>query len=151
MNPPLRDAGDREALVEALLDGTIDMIATDHAPHAAEEKSRGLEKSAFGVVGLETAFPVLYTELVKPGILTLEGLVALLCWNPRERFGIALGEDWSVWDLDASFTVDPADFLSKGRSTPFEGRKLSGVCVRTVCGGNTVWEDRSERRPGAAE
>ncbi|MGX8699408.1 MAG: dihydroorotase, partial [bacterium] len=140
MNPPLRAPADREALLEGIADGTIDMIATDHAPHSAEEKSRGLEKSAFGIVGIETAFPLLYTKLVKPGFLSLEKLLALLVTNPRERFHIPLGEeDYSVWDLNADFTVDPARFLSMGKATPFEGWKLTGVNLFTVCGGNIVY------------
>ncbi len=141
MNPPLRSAADREALVEGLLDGTVDMIATDHAPHSAEEKGRGLEKSAFGVVGLETAFPVLYTHLVRPGILSLEALIHRMALAPRERFGIPLGEDYTVWELDAPYTVDPAAFASLGRATPFAGDTLYGRCVRTVCDGNLVYED----------
>ena len=141
MNPPLRGKEDREALVQGILDGTIDMIATDHAPHSAEEKSRGLEKSAFGVVGLETAFPVLYTYLVKPGIVTLDRLVELLCVNPRKRFGLSLGEDYSVWDLNAEYTIDPAQFLSKGRATPFAGWNVNGKCMATVCGGKVVYRE----------
>ena len=140
MNPPLRDKSDREALVEGILDGTIDMIATDHAPHSAEEKSRGLEKSAFGIVGLETAFPVLYTKLVKPGILTLDHLIRLMAINPRERFGIPMGDDWSAWDLTKEITVDPAEFLSAGRATPFEGEKLYGENLLTVCNGKIVYQ-----------
>jgi len=139
MNPPLRDASDREALVAGILDGTIDMIATDHAPHSAEEKSRGLEGSAFGVVGIETAFPILYTYLVKPGILSLDRLVELLCVNPRKRFGLPLGNDYSVWDLEAEYTVDPAEFISMGKATPFEGWKVCGRCMATVCDGKTVY------------
>ena len=139
MNPPLRDASDREALVEGLLDGTIDMIATDHAPHSPEEKSRGLEKSAFGVVGIETAFPILYTYLVKPGILSLERLVELLAVNPRKRFGLPLGSDFSVWDLNASYEIDPKDFLSQGKATPFAGWQVSGKCLATVCGSQIVY------------
>ena len=139
MNPPLRSREDREALVEGILDGTIDMIATDHAPHSAEEKAKGLEKSAFGVVGLETALPVLYTKLVKTGVLTLEKLVELLCINPRKRFGIPIGNDFTVWDLNHEFTVDPNEFLSLGKATPFEGDRLFGRCVRTVCDGKTVY------------
>ena len=139
MNPPLRSAADREALVQGILDGTIDMIATDHAPHSAEEKSRGLEKSAFGVVGIETAFPILYTYLVKPGVLSLERLVELLSINPRKRFGIPMGEEFSVWDLNAEYTIDPAEFLSAGKATPFTGWKVSGRCMATVCGGKTVY------------
>ena len=139
MNPPLRSPEDREALVAGLLDGTIDMIATDHAPHSAEEKSRGLEKSAFGVVGIETAFPICYTYLVKTGILTMDQLIDLLVKNPRERFGIELGEEYSIWDLNAEETIDPADFLSLGKATPFEGWKVSGKCLATVCDGKIVF------------
>ncbi|MDY3225950.1 MAG: dihydroorotase [Candidatus Faecousia sp.] len=140
MNPPLRSPEDREALVQGILDGTIDMIATDHAPHSAEEKAKGLEKSAFGVVGIETAFPILYTHLVKPGILTMERLVQLLCDNPRKRFGLPLGCDYSIWDLDAEYAVDPEQFLSMGRATPFEGWIVSGKCLATVCGGEIVYQ-----------
>ena len=139
MNPPLRGPEDREALLEGLYDGTIDMIATDHAPHSAEEKSRGLQGSAFGVVGLETAFPVLYTRLVKPGLLTLEKLTELLTIQPRKRFGIPMGEEWTLWDLDAEITVDPNDFLSMGRATPFAGDTLFGQCQMTVMDGHTVY------------
>ena len=146
MNPPIREAADREALTEGLLDGTIDMIATDHAPHSAEEKSRGLGGSAFGVVGLETAFPVLYTGLVRPGILSLERLVSLLAVAPRERFGIPLREDdRTEWDLAEEYTVDPAEFLSMGKATPFAGRKVFGRCVRTVHAGRTVYERNEEK------
>ncbi len=141
MNPPLRGAADREALVEGLLDGTVDMIATDHAPHSAEEKGKGLEKSAFGVVGLETAFPVLYTHLVRPGILSLEALIHRMALAPRQRFGIPLGEDYTVWELDTPYIVDPAAFASLGRATPFAGDTLYGRCVRTVCDGKLVYED----------
>ena len=140
MNPPLRSKEDREALVQGLLDGTIDMIATDHAPHSAEEKARGLEKSAFGVVGIETAFPIIYTYLVKPGILPLERAVDLLCANPRKRFGLTLGRDFSVWDLDAESTVDSKDFLSMGKATPFEGWKVSGRCLATIRDGQIVYQ-----------
>ena len=140
MNPPLRSAEDREALVQGILDGTIDMIATDHAPHSAEEKAKGLEKSAFGVVGIETALPILYTYLVKPGILTLDRLVELLVINPRKRFGIALGNEFSVWDLEEEYTVDPADFVSLGKATPFEGWKVNGRCLATVCDGKVVYQ-----------
>ena len=140
MNPPLRGREDREALVQGILDGTIDMIATDHAPHSAEEKSRGLEKSAFGVVGIETAFPILYTYLVKPGILTLERIVELLCVNPRNRFGIPVGSDFSIWDLNAEYAVDPEEFVSMGKATPFTGWKVNGKCVATVCDGRVVYK-----------
>ena len=143
MNPPLRSAEDRKALLEGLLDGTIDMIATDHAPHSAEEKAKGLEKSAFGIVGLETAFPILYTHLVKPGIMTMETLMDRMVYAPRKRFGIPLREDdYSVWDLNAEYTIDPADFASKGKATPFAGWKVFGKCLKTVCGGKTVFENK---------
>ena len=140
MNPPLRSPEDRKALVEGLIDGTIDMIATDHAPHSAEEKSKGLAGSMFGVVGIETAFPVLYTHLVKPGILTMEKLVELLAINPRKRFEIPMGNDFTVWNLNKEFTVDPVDFLSKGKATPFEGWQLQGECELTVCDSNIVYK-----------
>ena len=140
MNPPLRSREDRLALIEGIKDGTIDMIATDHAPHSAEEKARGLEKSAFGIVGLETAFPVLYTELVKKGVITLEKLIELLAVNPRRRFNIPLGDDFTVWDLEAKEAVDPEKFLSMGRATPFTGKEYFGKCLMTVCGGKAVYE-----------
>ncbi len=141
MNPPLRSKEDREALIEGVRDGTIDMIATDHAPHSAEEKSRGLEKSAFGIVGIETAFPILYTKLVKTGVITMDRLLELLTVNPRKRFNIPYSpDDYSVWDLDQEFTVDPEQFLSKGKATPFEGWKLSGVCLMTVKDGKIVYQ-----------
>ena len=139
MNPPLRSAEDREALVRGIQDGTIDMIATDHAPHSAEEKAKGLEKSAFGVVGIETAFPICYTYLVKTGIITMEKLMELLVINPRKRFNIPLGNDFSIWDLEASYTVDPADFLSMGKATPFAGWNVQGKCMATVCDGKIVY------------
>jgi len=140
MNPPLRSAEDRKALVEGICDGTIDMIATDHAPHSEEEKAKGLAGSAFGVVGIETAFPVLYTHLVKPGVITLEKLIELLALNSRKRFDIPLGEDFTVWNLEQEFTVDPEKFISKGKATPFAGWKLNGVCMLTVCGGKIVYK-----------
>ena len=139
MNPPLRSREDREALIEGIVDGTIDMIATDHAPHSAEEKAKGLEKSAFGIVGLETALPVMYTYLVKTGIITLEKLADLMCYNPRERFGIPMGADFSVWALDEKFTVNPDEFFSKGRATPFAGTELYGKIKTTIYGGRIVW------------
>ena len=141
MNPPLRGKEDREALVQGILDGTIDMIATDHAPHSAEEKAKGLEGSAFGIVGLETAFSTLYTHLVKPGILSMEQLVKLLCDNPRKRFGIPMGLDFSLWALDQKYTVNPEEFLSMGRATPFAGTEVYGRCILTVCDGQIVWQE----------
>jgi len=139
MNPPLRAASDRIALVEGVCDGTIDMIATDHAPHSQEEKAKGLAGSAFGIVGIETAFPVLYTHLVKKGIITLEKLIDLLVSNPRKRFHIPLGNDFTIWDLEHEITVEPANFLSKGKATPFAGWKLYGQCMLTVCDGKMVY------------
>ena len=140
MNPPLRSPEDRLALIEGLKDGTIDMIATDHAPHSAEEKSKGLAGSAFGIVGIETAFPILYTHLVMPGIITLERLIALLTEAPRKRFEIQETDSFTVWDLEQTFTVDPEEFLSKGKAQPFTGWKLNGVCMLTVCDGKVVYE-----------
>ncbi len=131
MNPPLRSREDKEALIGGVIDGTVDMIATDHAPHSAEEKSKGLEKSAFGIVGLETAFPVLYTELVKKNVITLDRLVYMMSEAPRKRFGIK-ESGYSVWDLNLEYEIDPGSFLSKGRSTPFEGREVYGKCIGVV-------------------
>lgn len=138
MNPPLRAARDREALIEGILDGTVDMIATDHAPHSQEEKARGLEKSMFGIVGLETAFPALYTHLVRPGILSLDKVLDLMAYAPRARFGIPLGEDYSLWDLERCEAVDPNAFESKGRSTPFAGMPLYGKHLATFFRGKHV-------------
>ena len=140
MNPPLRDKTDREALLQGILDGTIDMIATDHAPHSAEEKAKGLAGSAFGIVGLETAFPVLWTKLVKPGIMSLETLLDRMVYAPRARFNLPLGNDFSVWDLERTFTVDPEDFASKGKATPFQGWQLQGVNLLTVKDGRVVYK-----------
>jgi len=142
MNPPLRAAADREALVEGLMDGTIDMIATDHAPHSAEEKARGLAGSAFGIVGLETAFPVLYTKLVREGIISLEKLIDLMSGAPRRRFGLPVGNDFTVFNLDTVRAVDPDKFLSKGRATPFAGWELYGKCLMTVHDGRVVYSSQ---------
>lgn len=139
MNPPLRDIKDREALIEGILDGTIDMIATDHAPHSEEEKSKGLLGSAFGIVGLETAFPAMYTHFVTTGIISLGRLIELMCINPRKRFKIPLKDSYSVWKLGEKFTVDPISFLSKGRATPFEGMELLGVNYLSVYNGQIVY------------
>ena len=144
MNPPLRDKADRMALLEGIQDGTIDMIATDHAPHSAEEKAKGLPGSAFGIVGLETAFPVLYTELVKKGVIRMEQLLSLLAENPRKRFGIPLGNDFTVWDLNAEYSIDPGDFLSMGKATPFAGRQVNGKCMLTVYHGQIAYQYREE-------
>ena len=144
MNPPLRSREDRDALLEGLTDGTIGMIATDHAPHSAEEKSRGLERSAFGIVGLETAFPLLWSGLVKKGILGLEELVALLTLRPRERFSLPDAGGFSIWDLSDEYTLDPSHFLSRGRATPFAGRRVFGRCLLTVYNGNVIYTAEDE-------
>ena len=139
MNPPLRSREDQKALLEGIQDGTIDMIATDHAPHSAEEKAKGLKDSAFGIVGLETAFPLLYTYLVKENVISLEKLIDLMVTNPRKRFGIVDDDSYSVWDLNEEYVIDPKEFLSKGKATPFAGTKVSGRCFFTVCNGKIVY------------
>ena len=152
MNPPIRAQEDREALLAGILDGTLDMIVTDHAPHSAEEKSRGLEKSLMGVVGLETSFPLLYTYLVKKGVLSLDKLLELMCYAPARRFGLPAGltigqpANFAVWDLESEYTIDPADFLSMGKATPFTGWKVCGDCLMTIANGNIAYrkEDRHE-------
>ncbi len=147
MNPPIRSEEDRLALIEGIKDGTIDMIATDHAPHSDEEKSRGLEKSLMGVVGIETAFAVCYTKLVKTGIITLEKLIELLNTNARYRFGIGseikVGEkaDLTVFDLNQKYVIDPKDFLSMGKASPFTGEEVYGKCKLTLCGGKIAYKD----------
>ena len=149
MNPPLRAREDRDALIEGLLDGTIDMLVTDHAPHSREEKARGLEKSAMGVVGLETSFAASYTALVQTGILPLEKLVDLMHGAPMRRFGcgteLAEGQpaDLTAFDLTKTYTVDPEMFLTMGRATPFAGRALTGVCKLTMIGGEPVWKEET--------
>lgn len=145
MNPPLRSREDKKALIEGIKDGTIDMIATDHAPHSAEEKGRGLEKSLMGVVGLETAFPVLYTELVMKNIITLDRLVELMSFKPKERFEIDTNNDFAVFDISEAYKIDPEDFLSMGRATPFAGREVFGRCLLTVHDEKVVYkaEDRA--------
>ena len=146
MNPPIRSAEDRDALIAGIQDGTIDVVATDHAPHTAEEKSRGLERSAMGVVGLETSFAVIYTKLVKTGIISLEKAIDVLAEAPRQIFGlggkVAEGEaaDIAVFDLNAEWIVEPEKFFSKGHSTPFEGWTLSGECCLTMVDGKIVYE-----------
>ena len=147
MNPPLRSREDQLALLNGILDGTLEVIATDHAPHTDEEKGRGLEKSAMGIVGIETAFPLLYTYLVRRGVLTLEKLVALMADNPRHLFGLepALEEgalaDLVVMDLDAEYEIDPQEFLSKGRATPFAGWKVRGRTMLTLVGGEVAYRN----------
>ena len=144
MNPPLRSAADRDALIEGILDGTIDMIATDHAPHSQEEKAKGLEKSAFGIVGLETAFPIMYTEFVKSGKMTLERLVDLMCNNPRRRFGITSDAGYTVWNVEKEYSVNPDDFATLGRATPFAGRRVFGENLLTVYNGSIVYKSNIE-------
>ncbi len=141
MNPPLRSQEDKEELLKGILDGTIDMIATDHAPHSAEEKSRGLEKSLFGIVGLETAFPLMYTCFVKTGVMTIEHLVKLMAYNPRKRFDLTRGADYTVFEISQPYVITPDDFATKGRSTPFEGYTVYGKCVLTVKDGKIIFED----------
>ena len=145
MNPPLRSAEDRQALIEGLEDGTIDMIATDHAPHSAEEKSKGLDGSSFGIVGIETAFPLLYTYLVKEDIITMDKLLELLVTNPRKRFNIPMGCDFSIWDLRQSYYIEPEEFQSMGKSTPFAGWKVFGRCLATVCDSKLVWLEKVKK------
>lgn len=148
MNPPLRSAADRDALIEGIKDGTIDAIATDHAPHSAEEKSRGLKGSAMGVVGLETAFSVLYTHLVRKGVISLEKLVDLMSTAPRRIFGLegdikeGAAADLTVIDLERSYTIDSNEFVSMGKSTPFEGMEVQGRVILTLKNGKIVWEDK---------
>lgn len=141
MNPPLRSREDREALLEGLSDGTVDMIATDHAPHSAEEKSRGLEKSAMGIVGLETAFPALYTKLVLGGVISLEKLVGLMSLAPARRFGADLTDSYTLMDVENEYKIDPENFVSMGWATPFEGMTVRGKCVMTVLGGEIRYLD----------
>lgn len=146
MNPPLRSAEDRQALIEGILDGTIDMIATDHAPHSAEEKSRGLEKSAMGIVGLETAFPLLYTHFVRKDIIPMGKLIDLMSLAPRRRFHLPSpyrGEelvDYAVFDIQNPYTIDSREFISLGHATPFDGWQVYGRCVETVINGKTIYK-----------
>lgn len=140
MNPPLRSLEDKQALIEGIKDGTIDMIATDHAPHSAEEKGRGLEKSLMGIVGLETAFPVLYTELVTKNIITFDRLVELMSFKPKERFGIDTNNDFAVFEIGEVYKIDPEKFLSMGRATPFAGREVFGRCLLTVHNEKVVYK-----------
>lgn len=147
MNPPIRSEEDRLALIEGIKDGTIDLIITDHAPHSAEEKSKGLAGSLMGVVGLEVCFPVLYTNLVKPGVITFEKLMELMNSNAKKIFGIgtqiAVGQDadLTVYDLDAEYDIDPETFASMGRATPFKGEHVFGKCLMTMCGGDVVFSE----------
>ncbi len=153
MNPPIKSREDQKALLAALSDGTIDMIATDHAPHSTEEKNKGFEKSAFGIVGLETAFSMLYTGLVKKGVIPLNKLVALLYDNPRKRFSLPgrpfakelsrRAPTFTLWELEERYTIDPAQFQSKGKSTPFEGWQAYGRCMLTVIDGSIAWRQEN--------
>ena len=146
MNPPLRSSEDRLALIEGIKDGTVDMIATDHAPHSEEEKSKGLANSLMGIVGLETAFPILYTELVKKGVITLDRLIELMSDAPGRRFGIDRGEmlgekaSFTVFELENEYEIDPDSFRSKGRNTPFGGRRVFGKCLMTVVDGRVAYK-----------
>lgn len=148
MNPPIRSEADRLALLEGIKDGTVDMIATDHAPHSAEEKSKGLEKSLMGITGLETAFPVLYTYLVEKNIITLEKLVELMSINPAKRFGIDNGNCYAVFDVKNEYKINSAEFVSMGKATPFEGLAVRGKCIMTVINGNILYDGikREENR-----
>ncbi len=152
MNPPIKGPEDRAALIEAVKDGTIDMIATDHAPHSMEEKSRGFEGSAFGIVGMESALPVMYTKLVAEGVITMEHLIDLMYANPRRRFSMdvcGISEEllkpaptFTIWNLDESYEINPDKFMTMGRSCPFEGWNVRGRCMLTVINGKKVWEHR---------
>ena len=148
MNPPLRSPSDREAILQGILDGTIDMIATDHAPHSAEEKSRGLEKSAMGVVGIETAFALIYTRLVKTGLLSMERLVELMSLRPRERFGINTDVGFTVFEVDKEYEINPESFISMGKSTPFKGDRVYGKCLLTVYNGKIAYKANLEEENG---
>lgn len=140
MNPPIKDPEDRKAMIEGALDGTVDMIATDHAPHSAEEKSKGFEKSLNGITGLECAFPVLYTGLVRPGVMTLERLVEMMAIAPRKRFGLPMGDGYVVMDLENPYVLDSSRFLSMGKCTPFDGRTVYGKTQMTFRNGKIVYE-----------
>lgn len=150
MNPPIKKETDRLALIDALVDGTIDMIATDHAPHSIEEKSRGFSDSAFGIVGMESAVPILYTELVEKNIIDMDRLITLLYDNPRKRFGLGIctvteqlsktKPTFTVWEFKSTYAIDPGKFMSKGRSCPFEGWKVRGKCLATVIDGDVIWK-----------
>ncbi len=139
MNPPLRSNRDKQALIEGILDGTIDMIATDHAPHSEEEKSRGLKDSVFGIVGIENSFQLMFTHFVKTGILSMEKLMELMSFNPAKRFNIDVSKDFSVWDLSVESRIEPKEFLSMGRATPFENHLVFGKNLMTIVNGKKVY------------
>ena len=148
MNPPLRSIADKEALIKGVQDGTVDIIATDHAPHSAEEKAKGLAGSAMGIVGLETAFPVLYTKLVKTGVISLERLIEMMSVKPRAVFSLGSGKiaegetaDLALLDLDAEWTIDATQFLSMGHATPFDGWQVCGKNILTISEGEIVYEE----------
>jgi dihydroorotase len=141
MNPPIRSKEDKQALIQGIIDGTIDMIATDHAPHSAEEKGRGLEKSMMGIVGIETAFACVYTYLVKPGIVSLERVIDALAVRPRERFSLPFNNEYCVFDLESEYEIDPEKFLSLGRATPFKGHRVFGKCLLTMIDGRIVYHN----------
>ena len=141
MNPPLRSEDDRKALIEGIQDGTIDCIATDHAPHSEAEKAKGLKDSAMGIVGIETAFPLLYTGLVHTGVISMERLLELICFAPRARFGLPVGDDYTIWDMSEEYVIDSKKFLSKGKITPFAGWKVLGRCMKTVHAGKAAFEE----------
>ena len=147
MNPPIRSEEDRLALIEGIKDGTVDMIATDHAPHSAEEKSKGLAGSLMGITGIETSFPVMYTDLVLGNVISLEKLVYIMSEAPAKRFGLNTGihagqtADLCVFDLNNEYSINSDDFVSMGKATPFEGKKVKGKCVLTVCGGKIVYKE----------
>ena len=142
MNPPIRSEEDRLALIEGVLDGTIDMLATDHAPHSSEEKGKGLKGSLMGITGIETAFPIVYTKLVKTGILPLELVIKMLTDNPRNRFGIKDNGSLTIWNLSEEYKIDTSEFLSMGKATPFQGENVFGKCLMTVYGGKIVWQTK---------
>ena len=142
MNPPIRSEEDRLALIEGVLDGTIDMLATDHAPHSSEEKGKGLKGSLMGITGIETAFPIVYTKLVKTGILPLELVIKMLTDNPRNRFGIKDNGSLTIWNLSDEYKIDTSEFLSMGKATPFQGENVFGKCLMTVYGGKIVWQTK---------
>lgn len=145
MNPPLRGVDDQMALLAGIQDGTIDVIATDHAPHTDEEKSRGLEHSAFGIVGIECAFPLMYTYLVRTGFITLDRLVELMSTRAREIMGLPIGTSWATFEVETPYEIDPRRFISKGHSTPFAGWQVYGRCTETIYNGKVVFKETTDK------
>lgn len=145
MNPPLRGVDDQMALLAGIQDGTIDVIATDHAPHTDEEKSRGLEHSAFGIVGIECAFPLMYTYLVRTGFITLDRLVELMSTRAREIMGLPIGTSWATFEVETPYEIDPRKFISKGHSTPFAGWQVYGRCTETIYNGKVVFKETTDK------